>query len=241
MELRKHLLSLRNERVQVNGLRYYRPKGSSLPPYPSVTTVLTAKPEPELDAWKESTGEWGEKIARAAANRGTIMHEMIEHYLNGNHDLLAAQTYFAKKTQKYTNKEREIGKRLFYGLYHLGWMDELQEIVGTEIKLYSEKLRFAGTADLIAILNSKLQIIDFKTSKKPKQSPIRYFLQAAAYWMLVWDEISTPPNGAQIWILSESGNHQRFVLEQKKLHYYGKKFLKLRNKFEAQDAENTSG
>ena len=61
------------------GRRYQTPSGVL---YPSVTTILSHKSKPYIDAWKKKIGEAeANKISSRAAKRGTSMHKLVEYHL----------------------------------------------------------------------------------------------------------------------------------------------------------------
>jgi genome maintenance exonuclease 1 len=62
-------------------------------------------------------------------------------------------------------------------------VDRIDNIHALEAMLYSDKLRMAGTVDCIGEFDGLLSVIDFKTSKRPKQREDiqHYFIQATAY------------------------------------------------------------
>ena len=70
-------------------------------------------------------------------------------------------------------------------------LGNINNIVGTEIPLYSDVLRIAGTPDCIAEYNGELSVIDFKTSRKPKKEEWidDYFMQTFAY-KLMFEEMT---------------------------------------------------
>ena len=73
----KELLELETEAIA--GKRHYiTPSGS----YPSITTILSAFPKPELMEWKKRVGEAeANRISSLATSRGTKIHSLCEQYL----------------------------------------------------------------------------------------------------------------------------------------------------------------
>ena len=64
------------------GRRYETPSGAL---YPSVTTILSHKSKPFIQAWRKRIGEKeADKISSRAARRGTKIHHLVEHYLNND-------------------------------------------------------------------------------------------------------------------------------------------------------------
>ena len=90
------------KRENVNGKRHYvTPDGK----FPSITSVLSAFPKPELYEWRRRVGEdEANRITRTSASRGTSFHTICETYLNNeevdrtkfNHDALES-FYSGKK------------------------------------------------------------------------------------------------------------------------------------------------
>lgn len=106
---------------------------------PSVTTIM----RPLSNALY---GGVDESVLNKAANRGTAVHNAIENYLDfGIADI--DPTF------------------LSYFEAFLEWKNAVNPIVhGTEKKVYHKVYRYAGTADLIATIDDKRYLIDYKTS-----------------------------------------------------------------------------
>lgn len=194
------------------GHHYTNPQGVQ---YPSITTMLS-----KLEPFKESQGYnyWIKKISaencvgiveseaissyisKTAMINGTDVHNTIEHYLNNkNTDI---------KLPLLTKAHFENIKPLLYNI---------NKIRHTEIPLYSDTMKLAGTADCIAEYNGVLSVIDFKTSSKKKSESwiTNYFVQATAYCMM-WEEL-TGQSISQIVILitCSDGSLQVFVKDPK--------------------------
>ena len=68
---------------------------------------------------------------------------------------------------------------------YLSWEREHHvQYLQSERKIYSRLHQYAGTLDIIAIVDGKRSLIDLKTSNSPR---IEYFLQTAAY-AFAWEE-----------------------------------------------------
>ena len=51
--------------------------------YPSITTVLSDRNKEGIVKWRESVGnDVANAVMRQAASRGTVVHTLIENYLN---------------------------------------------------------------------------------------------------------------------------------------------------------------
>ena len=77
------------KRTSVDGKRLYQnPWGD---PVPSVTTILSdtqsAEKRAGLAAWRKRVGtEEAQRITTTAANRGTVMHNILEHWALGEYE-----------------------------------------------------------------------------------------------------------------------------------------------------------
>jgi len=69
------------QQVTMPDSRYYRRNGDY---YPSVTHVLGSYPKGKyFEDWLKKVGYSAEWIVKKAAEEGTMVHEMIEDWLNG--------------------------------------------------------------------------------------------------------------------------------------------------------------
>lgn len=66
-------------------------------------------------------------------------------------------------------------------------LDKITDIIGTEIRMHSDKLQLAGTADCVGTYDGLKAIIDFKNSNhvKSKEDIFSYFLQTTIYSVMV--------------------------------------------------------
>lgn len=146
--------------------QYLTPYG----PAPSVTTILSTLPHPELDAWKERLGEEeANRITEEAANIGSAMHNMLEsHVLDEEY-----------KTTGFP--EEIIAKKMFRPVQLMG-LRPLNEVWGVEVPLYCNNL-YAGRTDLIGVYKKKPSVIDYKTSifRKKEKYIENYKYQLSAY------------------------------------------------------------
>ena len=153
-----------------DGRRYVTLDGNA---YPSVTTVLSIINEEKIAAWRQKVGEEkANQIGTQAANRGTLVHEIIEKYLH-NED---TSDYLPHIQQSLKNLKPLLDKHI-------------TKVYATECPLYSDYLKLAGTCDCIAEWDGVPTIVDFKTSKRPKKKADipNYFAQLAAY-AVMWEE-----------------------------------------------------
>jgi CRISPR/Cas system-associated exonuclease Cas4 (RecB family) len=147
---------------------YHTPVGDA----PSVTTILSSLPNPELDAWRERMGlEEAERISKEATTLGSYMHDMLEAHLRG--------LEFQRDGTDLETTAVEMAKavRMF------GWQ-KLNAVWGVEVPLHFNDL-YAGRTDLIGVYDKKPSILDYKTSKyfKPPTHLVKYKLQLSLYAM----------------------------------------------------------
>lgn len=157
------------KQINENGRRLYVTESGDK--YPSVTTALGVLSRKAIWEWRKRVGnETANKISTQASRAGTAVHHIAEDYVNGelkeDANPIALNTF--RTIQPYLD-------------------DNVDEIYGVELRMYSDVLKTAGTADLICKYNGKNTVLDFKTSKRwKKQEEIHsYFMQGAAYAQMV--------------------------------------------------------
>lgn len=145
---------------------YHTPDGS----YKSVTTFLgQVLPKDSLEEWRASVGyDAANRATKAGIRRGNFVHNYIEEKLIGN---------ILEVPFKYRDLIGQIDS-------HLSKIDEVYSI---EQSLYSNKLRLAGSVDLICKFEGKICILDWKTGRAPlnDEAYYQYFLQETIYAMMV--------------------------------------------------------
>jgi len=155
------------ERETIDGVRYYRiPGETELKKFVSVTSVTSHYNKEKFISWRKRVGEEeANRITKASTNRGTAMHSLIENYLMNEE--LPESTPLPKFLFDVAKTE----------------LDKIDNIIAIERSLYSDYFKIAGTVDTIADYESKLSVIDYKSSEKPKPREWieNYFVQAAAY------------------------------------------------------------
>jgi len=214
----------------VNGLRYYVIDGQS---FPSVTSILSLLPRPELEMWRKMVGEEeAEKIAQERSVIGKAAHFRIL----SKYSLRALELPSVYLPWKNTIEWlKEINYRC--ELAHVMWQEVIDGIdfepLYVEHSLVSRKHRFAGTFDLLAKIYDKNTLIDLKTSKELWES---YKLQLGAYYLLCIENKLKVDLGMLIGLhpfLEENPDLKAKTvwLNRKELEEYGRRFLKLVEKF----------
>ena len=162
------------KRTSVDGKRLYQnPWGD---PVPSVTTILSATQPAEkrqaLANWRKRVGtEEAQRITTTAANRGTVMHNILEHWALGEYE-----TY--NPGNNIVHQQAKAMAQVVVDNIE----NDIDEIWGTEVNLVAKEL-YAGTTDLVGVYKGEATIMDFKQTNKPKKREWidDYFLQGAAY------------------------------------------------------------
>ena len=140
--------------------------------YPSITTVLgNSLPQEKsksLEEWKARVGsKKADEITKAACDRGTNTHLMLERYLR-NED---------PKIEEFPENHVKVFKSLRLEL------NKVNKIYGQEVVLYSDVFGIAGRCDLVAEYKNEISIVDYKTSSriKSKEEIEDYWLQTCFY------------------------------------------------------------
>jgi hypothetical protein len=154
------------------GRCYVTPQGHR---YPSVSTVTGILGRDAIQAWRRRVGPAeANRVSSEASTRGNKLHKVCESYLNN------------ELTQWESLAMGDMTERLFRQLQPV--LDRhVTKVYGTEVQLYSDLLRLAGTCDALVEWNGVLTIIDYKTSGKPKRREWvkNYLLQCTAYALMV--------------------------------------------------------
>ena len=186
---------------------------------PSVTTILSATmPEEKrksLDAWKLRVGSVeAQKVVTTAANRGTSMHTILEHYITGQHYLDLT----------------DVGKNahsMAQTMFEKGIKDKISEYYATEATLFYPDL-YAGATDMVAVHEGKDSIIDFKQTNKAKRREWieDYCLQLSAYAMAHNTVYGTDIQKGVIMMCTPDNYYQEFIIEGEELKKYMHEFLR---------------
>lgn len=206
--------------------------------FPSVTSILSLKDSTYLKDLEANIGkEQLQKLSDMGALRGTAMHKFLENYFicmkvkeNPDTCLLYTQRKSTDSLLFEMEKERvNIGRKLFYNVYHSGLLNSIKKILFTEKFLYSEKYKFAGTTDF-GFLDYKNYIVitDFKSASTPRSEDTisKYRVQAAAYAIAFEEMYNKPVNRGEIWI-SHNDGVQQIIVEGDEMEESKKEFIKL--------------
>ncbi len=169
----KRILEISDDYQQVTmpDSRYYRRNGKY---YPSVTHVLGSYPKGKyFEDWLKKVGYSAEWIVKKAAEEGTLVHEMIEDWLNGKE----IKFLYDDGNPRMPSNVWQMFLRFvdFWETYN-------PTLIEAEVHLFSDEIQVAGTCDLVCEIeiDGKMErwIIDFKTSNHLQTT---YDLQSAVY------------------------------------------------------------
>ena len=158
--------------VNINGVRHYdTPDGTLI----SITSLLkNFTPQGILD-WRKAVGaEKANEVMRAAADRGSKVHQIIESCLSN------------KPENDLVGNYGELAARLFGQMVPA--LYKIDRIRTLEQALYSTRLGIAGRVDCIAEFDGKISTIDFKTSTRKRDEINENYPVQATFYSIAWEE-----------------------------------------------------
>jgi hypothetical protein len=122
---------------------------------PSVSTIMEPLSNAKYKGISEST------LSRAA-DKGTGVHNAIENWTKyGIEDILEEH-------------------RPYFDAFLQWWEETKPEVVGSECRVYHKLMRYGGTIDLLAYIDGKLTLVDYKTTYKVSDMTCGVQLEAYA-------------------------------------------------------------
>jgi len=158
--------------VNINGVRHYdTPDGTLI----SITSLLkNFTPQGILD-WRKAVGaEKANEVMRAAGDRGSKVHKIIESCLSN------------KPESDLVGNYGELAARLFGQMVPA--LYKIDRIRTLEQALYSTRLGIAGRVDCIAEFDGKISTIDFKTSTRKRDEINENYPVQATFYSIAWEE-----------------------------------------------------
>lgn len=156
-----------HKQITLPDSRYYRRNGQY---YPSVTYVLGYYPKGKhFEEWLKNMGRSADYIVRKAAEDGTKVHEMSESYLNGEE---------VNFLNQYGTPQYDPDIWLMFLRFVEFWETYNPKLIETEVHLFSDELKVAGTCDLVCEIDGKIWLLDLKTSNHIQTT---YEIQTAVY------------------------------------------------------------
>jgi len=229
--------------------RAYIVEGASKAPLilPSVTTVLKLLKNEKYEMLRKQFGDkrW-DKILHDAAERGNVMHRMLELFLlewakekNVDRSLKKAQIFAIEESRRDEGKFTKYvdkGRDLFWNFYHDNFWENILEVVDNEAFLYTTfKGGWAGACDFVyRDIEHNLIVEDFKSSTSPKDEEdiLSYKLQIAAYMFMCAEKYNEVPKVGKIRIANEqTSDIQTFEVHDYELKDYLSQFIDLCEKF----------
>ena len=204
-----------SELIEKDDGHYYQTPSGAI--YPSITTMLQ-KTQPlekqqSLQNWREQEIA-SDYIAEEAAIVGSETHKLIENYLN---------------SEEIFEKFRLLSEAHFNNL--LPFVNKINDIHGIELRLYSDKMKLAGTSDCIAKYDGTLSVIDYKTKRSNQREEwlTDHFIQATSYGAMFKELTGIKAEQIVILVSSEKNTRMEFIknpenyldlLEQRIDQYY---------------------
>jgi len=167
--------------------------------YPSISTILSATSTEDkkngLKNWKANEPAH-EYITKQSQHIGTQSHKIIEDYLSNN---LSLEEFDLLPIAHFNNLKP--------------FLENISDVTCIEQRMYSDKLKVAGTSDLIAYYDGKLSIIDYKTKRKPQIDDYmyEYYLQTTCYAQMFHEVTGQKINQIVILVSSEKNTRQEFI------------------------------
>ncbi|WP_237089200.1 PD-(D/E)XK nuclease family protein [Nitrosopumilus adriaticus] len=167
--------------------------------YPSISTILSATSsdtkQNSLKSWRENEPAH-EYITAQAQDIGTQSHKIIEDYLSKS---LSLDEFDLLPIAHFNNLKP--------------YLENISNVTSIEQRMYSDKLKVAGTSDLIAEYDGELSIIDYKTKRKPQvdEYMYEYYLQTTCYAQMFQEVTGRKINQVVILVSSEKNTRQEFI------------------------------
>ena len=206
-----------SELIEKDDGHYYQTPSGAI--YPSITTILqktqTLEKQQSLQNWREQEIA-SDYITQEAAIVGSETHKLIENYLNG---------------EEIFEEFRLLSEAHINNL--LPFVNKINDIHGIELRLYSDKMKLAGTSDCIAKYDGALSVIDYKTKRSNQKEEwlTDYFIQATSYGIMFKELTGIKVEQIVILVSSEKNTRMEFIknpddyldlLEQRIDQYYSK-------------------
>ena len=186
-----------SELIEKDNAHFYQTPTGEI--YPSITTILH---ETMANEKKESLQNWKEQeiaadyITQEAATIGTETHKLIENHIN---------------EVRQTDEVRLLSVAHFNNL--IPFLQKINDVHGTELRLYSNTMKLAGTSDCIATYDGELSIIDYKTKRSNQREEwmTDHFIQGTAYAQMFKELAGIEVKQVVILVSSEKNSRMEFV------------------------------
>lgn len=177
------------------GRTYQTPDGD----FPSITTILgKTSNNIWLQKWKERVGEEeARRVSKIATDRGTLVHSYLERHWNKENIL-----------PDLANEPLDV-VHMVRSLVDLT-QKNISTVYAQEIALWSPTLKCAGRVDKVCTWQGEDVILDYKTSKKPKNliTEIRDYKLQITFYREARNELfpNLPPINKGVILIAVDGN-----------------------------------
>jgi genome maintenance exonuclease 1 len=185
------------ELIERDNAHFYQTPAGEI--YPSITTILhetmSIGKKENLQNWKDQEIA-ADYITQEAAIIGTETHKLIENHIN---------------EVRQTDQVRLLSVAHFNNL--IPFLQKINDVHGTELRLYSNNMKLAGTSDCIAKYDGELSIIDYKTkrSNQKEEWMTDHFIQGTAYSQMFKELTGIEIKQVVILVSSEKNSRMEFV------------------------------
>ena len=185
------------ELIEKDNAHFYQTPTGEI--YPSITTILqetmSVEKKEGLQNWKDQEIA-ADYITQEAATIGTETHQLIENYIND---------------ARQADEVRLLSVAHFNNL--IPFLQKINDVHGTELRLYSNAMKLAGTSDCIAKYDGELSIIDYKTkrSNQKEEWMTDHFIQGTAYAQMFKELTGIEIKKVVILVSSEKNSRMEFV------------------------------
>ena len=185
------------ELIEKDNAHFYQTPTGEI--YPSITTILhetmSIEKKEGLQNWKDQEIA-ADYITQEAATIGTETHQLIENYIND---------------ARQADEVRLLSVAHFNNL--IPFLQKINDVHGTELRLYSKAMKLAGTSDCIAKYDGELSIIDYKTkrSNQKEEWMTDHFIQGTAYAQMFKELTGIEIKKVVILVSSEKNSRMEFV------------------------------
>jgi hypothetical protein len=176
----KRIVEYDKDQKQINFLdqRFYQRKKNVF--YPSVTYILNYFPKNKyFESWLKDVGHSADFIVKEAASEGTQVHNAVEEYLRGNE---------VEWIDEYGNAKYSLKVWKMILNFVNFWEEHKPKLIGSEIHLFSDEYKFAGTTDLILEIEGQVWLLDIKTSNSLHKSQELQLSAYAKSWNSSFDQ-----------------------------------------------------
>ena len=172
--------------------------------YPSVTSILSAMPaDPFFLQWLGELGNKNAELVRnQAAREGTQVHEGIEKLLKGEK---------LDWVDEYGNARYNLNVWKMLLRFQDFYNTVKPVTLASEMFIYSDKYKYAGTIDFLSDVGDETWLIDFKSSNHVGLS---YNLQLSAYAKALEEQKQIKPTRNGVLWLKASTRTKKFDLKK---------------------------